>query len=104
MKRADDVRLNEIVRPGNGTIHMRFRGEVHDVRDAVSRNDFSDLILVLQVAALEDVLGVVLDIAQILQMARVRQTVEVDQPTHFRRIDDLPDQIGPDKPGATCHQ
>ena len=83
---------------------MRFRSEVHDVRDAVSRNDFSDLILVLQVAALEDVLGVVLDTAQILQMARVRQTVEVYQPTHFPRIDDVPDQIGPDKPCATRYQ
>ena len=104
MKRADDVRLNEIVRPDNGTIHMRFRGEVHDVRDGVSRDDFSNSILFPQVAALEDVLGVVLDTAQILQMARVRQTVEVDQPAHFRRIDDVPDQIGPDKPGATRHQ
>ena len=39
IERADDVRGNEIARPGNGTVHMRFRREVHDVRDGVLFDD-----------------------------------------------------------------
>ena len=99
-----DVCLNKIVRSDDGSIHVRLCGQMHHMRDFVPSNDFRDTALVPQVHLLEGVLRMAFEIAQVFQVARVSQTVEVDQPAYFRFVDDVSNQIGPDKPCATSYQ
>ena len=39
IERADDVGVDEIARPGDGAVHMRFRRQVHDMGDGVLLHD-----------------------------------------------------------------
>src|SRR5437660_6641260 len=99
-----DVCLNKIVRPDDRPVHVRFSGQMNHMRDFVPSDDFCDTNLAPQVHLLEGVLRMAFEIAQVFQAARVSQTVEVDQPAYFRFVDDVPNQIGPDKPSATSYQ
>ena len=52
---ADNVRADEIAWPGDGTIHMRLRCEVHDMRDAVLFHDADHRCLIAQIHLLKNV-------------------------------------------------
>jgi hypothetical protein len=74
------------------------------MRDSVAADNLRDGSFAPQVHMLEDVLWVALNITQVFQVARVGQAVEVDQSAYFRLVDDVSDQVGPDKPCTACHQ
>src|ERR1035437_8681938 len=100
IKRADDVRGDEIARPGDGTIHMRFRRKVHDVRDAVLLDDAQRGNLVAQIHLLENVFLMAGNFFEVRQMSGVSEAVEIDQLRDVRLINDVMDKIRADEARA----
>ena len=80
---ADDVRVDEIARPGDGTVHVRFRRQVHDVRDGVLLDDAQRGGLVAQIHFLENVFRMPGNFFQIGQMPGVSQAIQIDQLRDF---------------------
>ncbi len=80
IERAIDVRGDEIARPGDGPVHVRFRREVHDVRDGVLLDHPQRFGLVAQIHLLKNVFRMARDILQIFQTPGVSETVQIDEP------------------------
>ena len=104
MKRADDVRVDEIARPGDGTVHMRFGGEMQDVGDGVLFDDAPHGGLVAQINALENIFGMTRDRFDVGGVASVSEAVQVDQARDLRALDDLMDDVRADEAGAAGEQ
>ena len=104
MKRADNVRVDEIIRAGNGTVHVRFSSEMQDVRGGMLFHNLKDSRLVAEIDFLEDVFRVVFDALQIDEVAGIRQAVQVDQDFDFGPVDEVMDHIRSDKAGAACEE
>src|SRR5262245_37624149 len=51
-----------------------------------------------QVHAFKNILWIILNIAQVFQVAPIGQAIEVYQSAYFRLVDDVSDQIRADKP------
>src|ERR1035437_2505069 len=100
IKRANDVRGDEIARPGDGTIHMRFRRKVHDVRNAVLLDDAQRGNLVAQIYLLENVFLMAGNFFEVRQMSGISEAVEIDQLRNARLVNDVMDQIRADKTRA----
>jgi len=103
MECAQNVRVDKIVRPDDRPVNVRFRGEVHYMRDRVPPDEVADAGLVTQVNLFEHVSGMLLEIAQILQMACVGQAIQVNEFVDFRLVDDVPDQVRADEACAASH-
>jgi len=52
---ADDIRVNEVARAGDGTINVRLRRQMQDMSDGVFLDDFNDRFLVAKIDFLEHV-------------------------------------------------
>jgi hypothetical protein len=103
IERADNVRLNEIAWPGDGTVHVRFRREVHDVRDGVFFHDPQRRRLVAQIRFLKNVFWMAGNFFQIRQMPGVSEAVEIDQFGDARIVNDVMDEIRADEASAACY-
>ena len=97
---ADDVGGDEITRPGDGTIHVRFRREVHDVRDGVLLNDPQCRSLVAQIHLLENEFRMTGRLFQIFLPPGVSQAIQVDKSFDLWTVNDVMDEIGADEAGA----
>jgi len=97
---ADDVRLDEITRPCNRAIHVRFSRQVQDVRDAMLLYDSQHLRLISQIDLFENVLRMTRHRLKIRQMSGIGQAIEIDQRFDLRTADDVLDEVRPDEPGA----
>ena len=100
IKRADDVRGDEIARPGDGTIHMRLRREVHGMRNAVLLDDAQRGNLVAQIYLLENVFLLAGNFFEVRQMSGVSEAVEIDQLRDVRLINNVMDKIRADEARA----
>ncbi len=72
---------------------MRFRREVHDVRDFMLLNDPKCFGLVTQIHLLKNIFRMFGNFFQIRQMPCISEAIQVDQLRHFRTINDMMDQI-----------
>ena len=81
--------MNEIARPGDGAVHVRFRRKVHDVRDGVFLDDAQHGGLVAQVHLLKNVFGMPGNFFQIFQMPRVSEAIQIDQFLDLRPVNDV---------------
>ena len=104
IKSAEDIRRDEIARPGDGTVHMGFRREVHDVRDAVLFDNPQRGRLVTQINLLKNIFRMLGDRLQIFQSSRVSQAVEVDELGDFRIVNDVLDEIRADEARAAGNE
>jgi hypothetical protein len=92
--------VDEIARTGNGTVHVRFRREVHDMSNAVVCQHPQNIGFDSQIHLFKDIFRVSGDLFQIRQMPRVGQAIQVHQPRDLRPVNDVMDHIGSDEPGA----
>ena len=76
---ADDVGVNEIARAGDGPVHVRFRRQVHDVRDGVLFDNAHHGGLVAQVHLLKNVFRVFGNLFQIFQVSGISEAIEIDE-------------------------
>jgi hypothetical protein len=97
---ADDVGLDEIAGAGDGAVNVGFGGEMQNMGDAVFLDQREDGGLVAKVGFFEGVFGMMGDAFEILQMARVRQAIQIDQTPDFRAVNDVMDEVGADETGA----
>ena len=88
---ADDVGGDEIRRAADGTIYVRFRCEVENVRDFMFDEDSADGREITQVHFLKDVFRVVIDSGEIREVTRVGEAIEVDEPGYRRLVNDVAD-------------
>ena len=77
-KAADDIRLDEIGRPVDGTVDMRLGRQMHDPRDAFLAQQSRHQILVTDVALHETVVQMVFDLPQRVQVSCIGEPVQVD--------------------------
>src|SRR4051812_21800764 len=77
VKGADDVRLNEIARACDRTIHVRFGRQVQDMRNRVALEQLQQGWLIAQIDFLEGIFGMLLDRSEILEMAGVSEAIEI---------------------------
>jgi hypothetical protein len=101
MKRSDDIGVNKVSRARDRTIDMGFGGEMHDMGNAMLAHDLGHGGSFPQIHLGEDILGVMRRRGQIGQMARVGQTIQVDQTPDLGSINHVMDQIGSNKAGAS---
>ena len=96
---ADDVRVHEVRRTGNRPIDVRFGREVDDRRDLEIAQQPADEAPIGDVAAGEDVTGVVVEAREAVGVTGVRELVEVDDAAVAapqRRGDEIrSDETGP---------
>ena len=104
IKCADDVRLNEIARAGDGTIHVGFRRQMHDVRDGMLLDDTQRGGFVAQIYFLENVFGMPGNFFQIREMPGVGEAIQIDELRNFRPVNDVVNQIRADKTRAAGDQ
>ncbi len=83
---------------------MRFGREMHDVRDSVPFERLEHGGFVSQINALEAVFRMGGHGFKVLEMAGVRQAIEVHQPCYAGLVDDVMDEVGPDKTRAPGDQ
>ena len=79
---------------------MRFRREVHDVRDGVLLDNFERRRLVAQIHLLKNIFRMLGNLLQIFQPPGISQAVEVDELCDLRVVNDVLDEIGADKARA----
>jgi hypothetical protein len=79
---------------------MRFRREVHHMRDGVLLHDLQRRRLVAQIHFLEKSISDSGNFLQIRQMPRVRQAIQIDELRDTRVVNDVLDQIGADEARA----
>ena len=90
---AHNVGVDEIAGTGDGAIHMRFGGEVQDMRYGVLLDDTKNSALVAQVHFLECIFGMAGDSVEIRQVAGVGKGVEVHQPRDLGAANDVVDEV-----------
>ena len=93
IKCADDIRVDEIARTGDGTVHVRFRREMHDVRDGVLFNDTPHGSFVAQVHFLKNIFRVFGNLFQIFKVPGVGEAIEIDEFGDLRAVNDVVNQI-----------
>src|SRR3569623_2065041 len=100
---ADEVGLNELGRPVDGTVHMGLRRKMHDrVRLIMSKLSF-DRRAIADIHPLEVITRAGRLVQQGFQIARVGELVHVDD-GGVARVDKLADHPGTDKSGAAGNQ
>src|SRR5882672_8917097 len=100
IERADDISADEISRPGNGTVHMRFSCQVHHMGNTMLLHGPHHGGLVAQVNFLENVFGMPGDLFQVGRVSRVRQAVQIDELLDLNLVNNVLDQVGSDKSGT----
>ena len=90
--------MDEIVRAGDGAIHVRFGGQVQDICDGVLADDAHDGGFVAQIHMLKEVFRMARDILNIGRMAGIGQAMQIDKPSDFGPINDCRMTFEPMKP------
>ena len=91
--------MDEIPRAGDRAVHVGFGGQVEHVGDGVPSRHFEHARFVAEIHPLEAVLRVPGHTRQVLRVAGVSQTIQVDQPLHLGSVNDVVDHVGADEPG-----
>jgi len=94
---SDDICVNEIARPGYGAINMRFCRQMQHVRDGMTTENLEHRSLVAKVRFLENIFRMAGDSFQVFLMAGIGEAIEVDELLNFGSVDDVLNQIRPDK-------
>jgi hypothetical protein len=102
--RALHIRSDEIIRLLDGTIHVRFGGEVDDHLRPVGLQGFVHHLLVTDVAADEDVAPVALEIGQVAGVPGVGQLVEVHDTDGRVGEEDVANEVRPNEAHAARDQ
>ena len=97
MERANDVSMNEITRPGNGPIDVRFSRQMHDMGDAMLLDDLDNGVFVAQIQSSEYVFRVRRNFFEIGEMAGVGQAIEIDQSLDLRLVDNMLQDVRTDE-------
>ena len=100
---AEDIGLNELSGPVNGTVDVAFRGEVNDSAWSVSLEEVPHQFLVADIPVDEHVLRIVHESLEIRRIARVGELVQVDQGTCALR-EPVQDKIRTYESGTACDQ
>jgi len=77
---------------------------MHNLCDLMAPKDFPDRFLVPEIGLLKNVFRVGLDPLEIRAMARVRETVQIDQLLDRWLTDNVVNNIAADKTGAACEK
>ena len=104
--RADDVRVNEVLRRIDAAVDMRFGGEIDDRIERVLRHERVDLLGVGDVGleklvALAVLLG---DAVEIRQIAGVGQNIHIADRSRLVMLQNIANKVAPDEPTATGNQ
>jgi hypothetical protein len=94
---TDDVRLDELAGPVDRTVHMALCGKVDDGTRLVLRQKRIDAVAVTDVATHENVPHIVLQRAQVFEVAGIGQLVEVYDAL-IRRASQSSTKLAPIKP------
>src|SRR5882672_8732751 len=100
---AEDIGLNELSGPVNGTIDVAFRGEVNDGARRVSFEEAPHQLPIADIPVDEHVRRVVLERLEIRRVARVGELVQVDDRVRPLR-EPIQDKIRTYEAGTTCDQ
>src|SRR5712672_2330396 len=100
---AEDIGLNELSGPENGTIDVALRGEVNDGAWRVSFEEAPHQFPVADISVDEHVRRVVLERQEICRIARVGELVHVDDRVRALR-EPVQDEIRAYEAGTACHQ
>ena len=103
-QRAHDVRTREGERILDRAVHMAFGREVDDPVDAVLLKQLTHRFEVADVAPDKSIVGPLLDIPQVGQIARIGQLVEVDDPVIGVFVHEKADYVRADKARAARDQ
>ncbi len=93
-----DVCLDEDARVIDGAVDMGFGGQMHHVADIVLLNDADYLLAVADIDLFKPVALVTVHRHQVLRMAGIGEGVQIDQKFDFFFLEDVPDEVGADKP------
>ncbi len=99
---ADDIGLNKVFRTVNGTIHVRFGGEIDDGANRVFAQQVIDQFGIANVAFNEDMSRVRGDGLQVLPVPRVGQFVQIDD-GFVSLPNPIDDEIGPNEASSASH-
>ena len=97
---SDNVRLDEIARPAYRTIYMRFRRQMHHMRNGMLLHDTKHHGFVAQINHFKSVFGMLCDQLKISKMPRISQAVEVDEFGDLRPINDMLNQVRANETGT----
>src|SRR5712672_3388240 len=100
---AEDIGLNELGGPVNGTIDVALSGEVNDGARRVSFEEAPDQLPVADIPVDEHVRRIVLERQEICRVARVGELVHVDDRVRTLR-EPVQDEIRAYEAGTACHQ
>src|SRR5262245_14482424 len=100
VERANDIRLDEIAGAGNRSIDMRLGCQMKDIRNGMALENIEKGRFVAEVDFLERVFGMLLDRSEILEMAGVGQAIEIHELLNFRAVDEVLNEVRPDKSRA----
>src|SRR5882672_10314166 len=100
---AEDIGLNELSGPVNGTIDVALRGEVNDGAWRVSFEEAPHQFPVADIPVDEHVRRVVLERQEIRRIARVGELVQVDDRV-CALSEPVQDKIRTYEAGTACHQ
>ena len=99
-----DVRLDEDARPQDAAVDVALRREVDDGLRLVTPEQLVDEPRIRDVALDEHVVRVFLQIGERLEIAGVRQLVEVDDGQARTLAPEVPDEVRADEPGPAGDQ
>ena len=102
-KRPDDIGLDEVLRPVNGTINVALCRKIDDGSWSVLRQQFTDALTIGDVGLDKDMAVLVLQTGEIFEIPGIGQLVNVD---HGLPHLDKPvqNEIGTNKTGASSNQ
>ena len=97
VKCANDVRLDKISRPDNGTVHMAFSGKVDDCSYVVFTQYLRNMFVIANISVLKYILLLAFlpcDIRQVQQIAGIGKLIVInDHAREFRPPQNVSDEI-----------
>ena len=103
-ERAHDVCAGEREGILDGAVHVAFCGEVDYAVDLILPDDASHLVEVCYVGLDEGIVGSVLDVTEVGEVAGIGQLVEVYDTVVGIFVYEEADYMGADESGAACYE
>ena len=101
---AHDIGAYEFHGIGYRTVYMRFGGQMYHAVETVFFKEFRHTFLVHDIALLENIIGRVLHIFQIFQIAGIGKFIEIHHAGIGIFLHPMTHQMRTDEPGASCNQ
>src|SRR3954468_24199812 len=98
---SHDVCVNEITGSGDGTVNMRFGGQMHEVSNLMTLDNIREGCLVANVSSLKAILGMVRNGGEVFEMAGVGETIKIDESSNLWFVDDGVNDVGTNKARAS---